>query len=336
MQTGGGISEYKNLKFLNYSKISDFDTLHELFFSVLAKPLSDENRQKSKFAYLPYLNSSIFQKQSIEKELSINALENSTCMQIYAHTSLFDENHKKRTGECKFLEYLFEFLDAFDFGESANHEQEMPKSDLISSAVLGQVFERLNGYKDGSFYTPSFITSYMCKQSIDKVVLAKFSEFFGSNLANLDDLEYEIYKSLKNAKENRAQIYKNLNAVIDSIKICDPAVGSGYFLVSALNYIIALKSNLGILIDENAKPLKAEILLEFDGSVFKYSRPNSQNEPKHIIQKTLFKEKAKIIENCLLAWILTQTLAKSQGFAFGLNYLKARILQTFPSQIRLN
>lgn len=32
---------------------------------------------------------------------------------------------------------------------------------LINASVLGLIFEKLNGFKDGSFYTPSFITMYM-------------------------------------------------------------------------------------------------------------------------------------------------------------------------------
>jgi type II restriction/modification system DNA methylase subunit YeeA len=34
---------------------------------------------------------------------------------------------------------------------------------LIMASVLGLIFEKINGYKDGSFFTPSFITMYMCK-----------------------------------------------------------------------------------------------------------------------------------------------------------------------------
>lgn len=46
------------------------------------------------------------------------------------------------------------------------------------------------------------------------------------------------------------------NQIINSIKICDPAVGSGHFLVSALNEIIALKSELNILLDRQGKTIK--------------------------------------------------------------------------------
>ena len=297
---------------------------------------------------MPYLNSGIFTKQEIEKTLEINQLENGAKIQIYPATSLYDENHKKRTGEMPFLEYLFEFLDSFDFGESHSDES---KSDLISSAVLGQVFERLNGYKDGSFYTPSFITSYMCRQSIDKIVLERFSLKFGTNLANLDDLEDEIRSFVRNSND-RSKAYAELNAEIDTLKICDPAVGSGYFLVSALNYIITLKSRLGILSDENGKILKAEIsyefdelkICEFDGSVFKYSRPKSADEAGQIIQKTIFNEKAKIIENCLFGvdinpnsceiarlrlWI---ELLKSSYFTdFAPDPFKQNALETLPN-----
>lgn len=254
---------------------------------------------------MPYLNSSIFTKQEIEKTLEINQLENGVTIQIHPATSLYDEKHKKLTGEMPFLQYLFEFLDSFDFGE--NHSDEN-KSDLISSAVLGQVFERLNGYKDGSFYTPSFITGYMCKESINKIVLERFAKEFDLNFDDLDIDKLENIIELKLQKSSdMTALFKRLNAIINDIKICDPAVGSGYFLVSALNYIISLKSRLGILVDENGKLLKAKIKYENDeldimyndSTRFYYSRPKSADEAEQIIQKTIFNEKAGLIENCL-------------------------------------
>lgn len=49
--------------------------------------------------------------------------------------------------------------------------------------------------------------------------------------------------------------YKNTN-YINNIRLCDPAVGSGHFLVSALNELISLKSELGILCDRDGKRLR--------------------------------------------------------------------------------
>lgn len=89
------------------------------------------------------------------------------------------------------------------------------------------------------------------------------------------------------------------------MKICDPAVGSGHFLVSALNEIIAIKNDLKILSDREGKRLKEYsvevvsdelIVTDEDGQIFEY---NSQNKESQRIQETLFHEKQTIIENCL-------------------------------------
>lgn len=87
----------KNLKFLNFKKIPDFDKLSELFFEVLAKEKS--TRKKSEFAYLPYLNSSLFEKQSIENTLEISSLSNDLKLFYYKNTVLKDDKckAKKRT-----------------------------------------------------------------------------------------------------------------------------------------------------------------------------------------------------------------------------------------------
>ena len=47
--------------------------------------------------------------------------------------------------------------------------------------------------------------------------------------------------------------------MINQIKICDPAVGSGHFLVSALNEIIAIKNELGTLVDKDGLQLKTDV-----------------------------------------------------------------------------
>ena len=96
---------------------------------------------------------------------------------------------KQRTQKdktCKFLTYLFDFLNAFDFGKESNEDS--VHKDLIRSSVLGEVFEKLNGYKEGSFYTPSFITSYMCRESLSKIVIDKFNAAFAWSAQSLEDL----------------------------------------------------------------------------------------------------------------------------------------------------
>ena len=337
----GDKAQDASLKFLNSNKISDFDTLNTVFFDILAKPIGE--RQKSKFDYLPYLNSNIFQKQEIEKDkLSINQLHNEEYIEFYPQTTLLDENRKKRTGKIKFLDYLFQFLDAFDFGEIKTDEVSgslKTHSDLISSAVLGQVFEKLNGYKDGSFYTPSFITEYMSKQSIDNLVLQRFSQKLDGYFDNIADLAEEIQLQIRRSADKQAKL-NEFNAEIDHLKICDPAVGSGYFLVSVLNYLIALKSQLGILTDENGRRLNANIAYEFDELVIKntddsrfhYTRPKTESEPQHIIQKTLFKQKAHIIENCLFGVDINPNSCEIARLRLWIELLKSAYFTDFEEQ----
>ena len=95
--------------------------------------------------------------------------------------------------------------------------------------MLGLIFEKINGYKDGSFYTPGFITMYMCHETITRAVVQKFNDVKGWKCETISD----IYNEIEDIKE--------ANRIINSLRICDPAVGSGHFLVSALNEIIAIK-----------------------------------------------------------------------------------------------
>jgi len=67
------------------------------------------------------------------------------------------------------------------------------------------------------------------------------------------DVFEDLHNYVADNRSNRSML--QYNALINSITICDPAVGSGHFLVSALNELIAIKSELGILADENGKRL---------------------------------------------------------------------------------
>ena len=76
------------------------------------------------------------------------------------------------------MEYLFKFLDAYDFATDGNEgiEDNLETKSLINASVLGLIFEKINGYKEGSFYTPAYITMYMCRETIRRTVIQKFKE----------------------------------------------------------------------------------------------------------------------------------------------------------------
>ena len=283
----------KALNFLSSAKITSFKHLSHLFFGVLAKDYEDSNKdEKDKrgsdkgFNFLPYLNSSLFIRDNALEILDIGALDDDLEIQIFEST----QTAHKKDKTYKFLTYLFDFLNAFDFGKEQKDSTQKHK-DLIRSSVLGAVFEKLNGYKEGSFYTPNFITSYMCKESLSKIVIEKFNTAFGWDAKDLESLRKQINRNFDKEME--------FKKILESIRICDPSVGSGHFLVSALNEMIVIYHKLGLL-GFGYKSLEVQddeiLLITKEGERFAYKRLEDEN---HQIQIALFNLKKSIIENNL-------------------------------------
>ncbi|EOH6968821.1 Eco57I restriction-modification methylase domain-containing protein, partial [Campylobacter jejuni] len=312
----------KNLKFLNFKKIPDFDKLSELFFEVLAKEKS--TRKKSEFAYLPYLNSSLFEKQSIENTLEISSLSNDLKLFYYKNTVLKDDKCKAKKGQVGLLEYLFEFLDSFDFGSDDEQSEILSQKELISSSVLGNVFEKLNGYKEGSFYTPSFITSYMCKESITKVVLDKFNAQFDLDAKDISELRKSLRKEDKKAQKE----------LLNSIKICDPAVGSGHFLVSALNVMLSIYDELNLFDEEFYLEVQNDEILITGrkGEFIEYKRPKTPKDKAHLIQQELFRTKKDIIENNLFGVDINPNSCEITKLRLWIELLKHSFYQSFDDE----
>lgn len=282
--------------FLNLSKIRDYDNLNTLFFQVLAKQVDERNPDIQRlFEKVPYLNSSLFEMTDLEHNMfPISQLEDNKTLPLLASTVIKDTNGRKVSGEMNALHYFFSFLDAYDFASEGSEDIQEDNKTLINASVLGLIFEKINGYKDGSFFTPGFITMYMCREAIRKSVIQKFNEVKGWDCKTFIDLQNQKYEIAE------------ANNIINSLKICDPAVGSGHFLVSALNEIISIKSRMEILCDREGRLLRHyQIIIENDelmvfddrdGSFFQY---NPISEESRRVQETLFNEKQTIIENCL-------------------------------------
>ena len=292
----------QSYRFLNIKTIPDYDEMGNLFFSVLAKNKEErEKRVKEKFSYVPYLNSSLFEESDLEKDiLGIELLDNNLELDIFKATKLLD-GYKPQQGKLKTLDYLFRFLNSYNFASEGTDEEQEDNKALINASVLGLMFEKLNGYKDGSFFTPGFITMYMCRETLRRAVVQKFNEGYKWKCETIEDIYNYLERGTKKIIE--------YNGIIDDIKICDPAVGSGHFLVSALNELLTIKSELGILADKTGKVLPVSIRIandelmveENDENVFEYHVPagkNLRNETQRV-QETLFHEKEKLIEHCL-------------------------------------
>lgn len=306
----------KDYEFLNNKKIKSYDDLNGLFFQVLAKLQNERNEDvKNMFSNVPYLNSSLFEPTEIEHNaLFISNLKDDKQLPIISSTVLKDNNGKKKEGKLNALDYLFDFLNSYDFSSQGGESIQEENKTLINASVLGLIFEKINGYKDGSFFTPGFITEYMCRETIRRAVIQKFNDALAlssrgaeprGNLTNEENTLKSLDDVYNIIDERGAITRQKANDIINSLTICDPAVGSGHFLVSALNEILAIKNDLRILQDRNGNRLKEYflkvvndelIITDENNSLFEY---NYQNKESQRVQEAIFHEKQTIIENCL-------------------------------------
>lgn len=281
-------------KFFNTRNIKDYNDLNELFFQVLAIPEDKRGSIKPAFKVVPYLNSRLFELSQIEIDyFRISSLKVDK-MHYYDKTVLL--NDAKQSPITDNIKYIVDFLNHYDFGADTKEMLGFAREEkeLINASVLGKIFEKINGYKDGAVFTPSTITQFICQETIERTVINRFKEKKW-NCETIDDLKESINKN------NR----KEANSIINEIKVCDPAVGSGHFLVSALNQLIEIKWRLGVLLDDDGIPVREHtiriiddelIVRDGNGTRFAYRHKDAWS---HKLQKILFREKRDIIENCL-------------------------------------
>lgn len=317
-------------KFLTYEKIKSFRDMYDLFFDVMAKrPENRRDDSQAKFGHVPYLNSSLFEPSELELSQNGVGIDNlrEEKISIYRNTVLRNMHGKKMVGKISYIEYIFEFLGAYDFSTSIKHNIDS-KNDLINASVLGLIFEKINGYADGSFYTPGRITMYMSRKAIRKTLLDKVNAAKGTNYSTIEDLRFNI---------TTVDAASEINQFIDSLKICDPAVGSGHFLVSILNEIIALKSELRCLFDTTGKVMTdihcavvndELVVQDINGDNFSYIANNQISER---IQKSIFEQKQSIIENSLFGVDINPNSANICRLRLWIELLKNSYYQINPN-----
>jgi hypothetical protein len=147
---------------------------------------------------------------------------------------------------------------------------------------------------------------YMCRQTLRRAVVRHFNELYGLAADNVSDLRELL--------DDRAKDRKNFSKAFNELRVCDPAVGSGHFLVSALNELLAIKSELGLLLDDEGKRLRYTLTVardelavidDEDASLFSYRARLAPDGTRHVgkehvrLQSALFREKRQLIEHCL-------------------------------------
>lgn len=293
-------------RILGNSRIDSFQTLNRLFFDVLAVDYAKRNDtvRNSALNIVPYLNSSLFELTFLENRIvTISALPNNAQLPLTKSSVLRnpDSPYRKKNA-IPTLRYLLAFLDSYRFASEEEEGIEESNAPLINASVLGLIFEKINGHKDGAVFTPSFITSAMSRPAVEQTVLKKFNDCYDWQCTDVKSLVNRLDRAF-----DHGMTLTEANETFNAIRIADISVGSGHFLVSVLGELIRLKFILGILTDtEGIVVSKRDYdidmvddelsVLHADGSVFRYfpGSPESQR-----IQEALFLEKQRLIENCL-------------------------------------
>ena len=219
-----GDSNFMQNLFLNYKDKKHFhsECLTELFFDTLNNNKRKKNIFRITGTQVPYLNG-----------------------------GLFDDVHpefNKIDFPKELFENLFDFFTQYNFtiDESSPDEHEVG----IDPEMLGHIFENLlEDNKDkGAFYTPKEIVHYMCHESLIQYLMTHLSPLRGDKEGLLESFIHsqEVSQFIRdNAKE--------IDSLLDKVKICDPAIGSGAFPMGLLKEIFQAK----ILLHPHIKPYRS-------------------------------------------------------------------------------
>ncbi|WP_139922608.1 Eco57I restriction-modification methylase domain-containing protein [Hymenobacter sp. DG01] len=301
-------------RFLDPQQLKEYDLLNRLFYRILNRPTPErEQPEAGLYPHVPYLNSSLFEPSALERvTLRISGLDDMIPLPLLGSKGKGKGSRSVLRQDAAGLHptaltYLLRFLDAYDFASEGSEAVQDDERPLISAAVLGLIFEKINGYRDGSFYTPGFITMYMCRHTLRRAVVRHFNERYGWQADDVSSLAEQIADETKRRPE--------FSQAFNELRVLDPAVGSGHFLVSALNELLAIKSELGLLLDDEGKRLRYRLTVardelavtsDEDDTLFEYratwdetAQTRRVGREHTRLQSALFREKRHLIEHCL-------------------------------------
>lgn len=162
----------------------------------------------------------------------------------YLNGGLFETdtevNAKNIDFPVSYFQELFDFFGQYNFTIDENSPDDHEVG--IDPEMLGHIFENLlEDNKDkGAFYTPKEIVQYMTQESLIQYLQTHLGEHTAiQNFIRNHDKGDEL------AKENFIRDNaKQIEELLDNVKICDPAIGSGAFPMGMLQEIFKAKMAL--------------------------------------------------------------------------------------------
>lgn len=256
--------------------------LSELFFNALNKERKDDDWKmpSGKVVKIPYLNGGLFVRDEIDEKIHKKGDLLTFPPGLFSHVDKMDTPNDRG---------FLDFLNAYNF--TVYEDSQDDHTVAVDPEMLGHIFENLlEDNKDkGAFYTPKEIVHYMCQESLieylatnlakeykvyrqldnDQVELfgnesnvgqLKMMEELGDKALNRKEVEHIVKdKDIKNLSERQLQ---RIDELLDSVKICDPAIGSGAFPMGLLQEIFSIKEASAYLLDKpfNAARTKENII----------------------------------------------------------------------------
>jgi hypothetical protein len=214
------------------------DILEPLFYDALSRPRLEEDHYYPAFdCRIPFLNGGLFEPlygyRWVETDILIPDA-------LFSNDEISDED--VGTG----------ILDVFDrYNFTVNEADPLEKEVAVDPEMLGKVFENLLPenirHAGGTYYTPRIIVHYMCQQTLLHYLTASAPDIPAHELSIFLRLA-ERFADFE-AKDTKAHADKRLPEVIGrkaaqlddllaSITVCDPATGSGAFLVGMMHEIV--------------------------------------------------------------------------------------------------
>ena len=154
------------------------------------------------------------------------------------------------------IEKIFNTFNQYNF--TVQEDQDFDADVAVDPEMLGKVFENLlpENFKKGkgSYYTPRVVVNYMCKQSIKNYLINNSDKKIDKNTIekiinlSLSDNEENII-DLKETSKN--EDLKLINELLNKIKVCDPAIGSGAFPVQMMNEIVNIRMIISDILNLN-------------------------------------------------------------------------------------
>jgi type I restriction-modification system DNA methylase subunit len=130
-------------------------------------------------------------------------------------------------------------------------EHSLSEIEEITAKIEGTATDKTKSKrkKDGVFYTPKYITQYIVENTIGTLCNEKRAAL------EIEEIEFDgTYRTREGSLSVKGKkLYQKLNAYkawLLSLKIVDPACGSGAFLNQALNFLIQEHKNIDDIIAE--------------------------------------------------------------------------------------